>query len=261
MQLEFIFVNDRINADFGSKNTQPKSAVTLEFVRHPRARRYILRVTDEGVARVTIPRGGSVARARQFAMEHTEWIERQRTRLAAAQGGNAGWTVGSRILFRGEYCVLNIVNKGDERYVVFADQSVPIASACLNLRSVVETHLRRLAATELPPRAIELAASAALPLRKVVVRDQRSRWGSCSRRGTVSLNWRLVQTPDWVSDYLIWHELMHLREMNHSGRFWSLVSVACPNYRAAEHWIKRKTRELFTGACDTNNGGFNCAAS
>ncbi|NLH74130.1 MAG: M48 family metallopeptidase [Verrucomicrobia bacterium] len=224
---------------------EPKPAVALEFVRHPRARRYILRLTDRGVARVTIPRGGSIAEARQFAVEHADWIERQRARQATDRRHNACWTVGSQILFRGEYCGIDIVEIGRERHVVFADQSIPIAEPCLNLRLLVETHLKQLAAKELPPRVIELAASASLPLRKVVVRDQSSRWGSCSRRGTVSLNWRLVQTPGWVCDYLIWHELMHLREMNHSRRFWSLVASMCSDYKAAERWLRQKTKELF----------------
>ncbi|MGC8990391.1 MAG: M48 family metallopeptidase [Verrucomicrobiia bacterium] len=219
--------------------------MALEFVRHPRARRYILRLTDRGIARVTIPRGGSITEARQFAVEHADWIERQRARQAAAQRSNACWTVGSRVLFRGEYCAIDIVGNGRERRVVFADQSIPITETCLDLRSLVEAHLKQLAAGELPERVIELAANASLPLRKVVVRDQSSRWGSCSRRGTVSLNWRLVQTPGWVSDYLIWHELMHLREMNHSRRFWSLVSSVCPDYKAAERWLRQKTKELF----------------
>ena len=57
--------------------------------------------------------------------------------------------------------------------------------------------------------------------------------------GTISLNWRLVQTPDPVRDYVIQHELMHLREMNHSGRFWARVAEACPGWRDAENWIRR----------------------
>ena len=71
------------------------------------------------------------------------------------------------------------------------------------------------------------------------VRNQRSRWGSCSVNGTISLNWRLVQTPEFVRDYIIYHELMHLREMNHSARFWARVEEVCPPWREAEHWLKR----------------------
>ena len=71
------------------------------------------------------------------------------------------------------------------------------------------------------------------------MRNQRSRWGSCSRRGTISLNWRLVQTPAYVRDYLVLHELAHLKEMNHSRRFWREVERLCPGFREAERWLKQ----------------------
>jgi len=72
----------------------------------------------------------------------------------------------------------------------------------------------------------------------VSVRNQRSRWGSCSRHGTISLNWRLVQTPTFVRDYIILHELAHLKEMNHSKRFWREVARLCPDFGRAERWLK-----------------------
>jgi predicted metal-dependent hydrolase len=76
------------------------------------------------------------------------------------------------------------------------------------------------------------------------VRNQRSRWGSCSRRGTISLNWRLIQTPVSVRDYVILHELAHLKEMNHSKRFWREVARLCPDYKEAENWLKRHSGEF-----------------
>jgi predicted metal-dependent hydrolase len=90
----------------------------------------------------------------------------------------------------------------------------------------------------LPPRVLELAAQHGLPVRRITVRSQKSRWGSCSRRGTISLNWRLIQTPAFVSDYICLHELVHLRQMNHSPGFWREVERVCPDYRMAKHWLK-----------------------
>jgi predicted metal-dependent hydrolase len=88
------------------------------------------------------------------------------------------------------------------------------------------------------PRAILLAQEhGTFPVR-IVVRAQKSRWGSCSRRGTVSLNWRLWLCPEFVTDYVILHELAHLSEMNHSKRFWTKVSDLCPDFERAEAWLK-----------------------
>lgn len=91
---------------------------------------------------------------------------------------------------------------------------------------------------ELVPRVGELAHQHGLRVAQVSIRRQRSRWGSCSRRGSISLNWRLVHAPDYVRDYVIVHELMHLREMNHSDRFWAHVDAAFPARNIAEQWLK-----------------------
>ncbi len=98
---------------------------------------------------------------------------------------------------------------------------------------------RMRARDELPARAWALAAMHGLSPARVSVRDQRSRWGSCGRNGHICLNWRLVLMPPAVRDYVILHELMHLRQMNHSAAFWRLVAAACPDYRAAQAWLRQ----------------------
>lgn len=108
-----------------------------------------------------------------------------------------------------------------------------------DLRPTLEAHFVRRAKVELPARTWELAAVTGVEVKEVSVRNQRTRWGSCSSTGVISLNWRLVQTPDFVRDYIIYHELMHLREMNHSARFWAQVADVCPGWQDAELWLKR----------------------
>ena len=127
----------------------------------------------------------------------------------------------------------------DGRTVRLGDENIKIAGIGEDLRPWITKHLWRLAALELPRRTFELAAQHQLTVTRVTVRNQRSRWGSCSRRGTISLNWRLVQTPVLVRDYIILHELMHLRQMNHSARFWREVERVCPDYAVAEKWLKQ----------------------
>ena len=102
----------------------------------------------------------------------------------------------------------------------------------------VEKALRQQAARELTPQLLALAAIHGLEVRRVSIRNQRSRWGSCSPRGHIALNYRLVLMPPEVREYILIHELMHLKQANHSIRFWRLVEAACPAFRDAERWLR-----------------------
>lgn len=111
--------------------------------------------------------------------------------------------------------------------------------------AALDRELRLRARRELPPQLLSLAARHGLPVRKVTIRNQRSRWGSCSATGHISLNFRLLLMPDPVREYILIHELMHLRQPNHSIRFWRLVEAACPAFREAERWLKKHGASLF----------------
>lgn len=164
------------------------------YVRHRRARRYLLRVDHDGRVRVTIPRGGSRREADAFLQRNREWVARQRARLVSHAGRSP-----------------------EERRL-----------------------LRSRAQEELPPRLRALAREHGLvsALTRVSIRNQRTRWGSCGRDGHITLNWRLVLMPPEVCDYILIHELMHLRRMDHSPKYWALVEAACPEYRAARTWLR-----------------------
>ena len=103
----------------------------------------------------------------------------------------------------------------------------------------VEKALRAQAARDLPPQLHALAAVHGLDVRRVSIRNQRSRWGSCSARGHIALNYRLLLMPPDVREYILVHELMHLKQPNHSIRFWRLVEAACPGFRDAERWLRK----------------------
>jgi predicted metal-dependent hydrolase len=162
------------------------------FVRHRRARRYLLRLDREGRVRVTIPRGGSQREADAFARRHARWIARQRARLTAP--------------------------------------AVPAAE---------RQALRAQAALVLPARLEALAAHHDLEVARISIRNQQTRWGSCGRDGHICLNWRLLLMPDSVRDYVLIHELMHLKRMDHSPAFWRLVREACPDYLVARRWLRQ----------------------
>lgn len=107
---------------------------------------------------------------------------------------------------------------------------------------------RAKAAWELPERLRALAAEHGLAVSRVSVRNQRWRWGSCSPGGHICLNWRLILMPDWVRDYVLVHELMHLKRLDHSARFWKLVAAACPGYQQARAWLHAHAERLASAA-------------
>lgn len=216
--------------------------VTLLMVRNPRARRYLLRLRPDGTPCVTIPRGGSAAAAREFVERNRPWLERQWQAMASRPRTSSELRTGSTILFRGDTVPIESTETGQIRV-----GNETLLDPGGNLRPAIERHFRQLAARELPARLLELANQHGFSVSRITVRAQRSRWGSCSRRATVSLNWRLIQTPPHVRDYIILHELAHLRQMNHSSRFWAEVERLCPDYLAAERWLKEHRDLLRAG--------------
>ena len=96
-----------------------------------------------------------------------------------------------------------------------------------------------LAAEYMPARVAELAAIHGFDYAVVRIKNQKTRWGSCSAKGNINLNLRLMMAPDPVIDYVIIHELCHLRELNHSLAFWALVESCCPDYRRWRNWLKQ----------------------
>jgi predicted metal-dependent hydrolase len=216
----------------------------IDFVRVRRARKYILRVRPDGRVRVTIPRGGSRAEAARFVERHLHWLLEERARVASQHGPRA-WTPGTLVHLRGAAVPLQVAREGDRLVATYAERRVPIDEAPHDLRPLVEADLRALAKETLVPRLRDLAARHGLDVARVTIRNQRSRWGSCSRSGAIALNFRLIQMPPEVCDYVLVHELMHLKQQNHGPRFWRLVEAACPGYRAAERWLKTAGRALF----------------
>jgi hypothetical protein len=169
------------------------------FVRHRRARRYILDVLEDGTLRVTLPRWGSKREALAFVHESAGWIARQRALRRAAPK--------------------------------------PI--------HIDEPALRARARVELPAALRALALAYGIRVARVSIRNQRSRWGACSAKGVVTLNWRLLLVPAFVREYVMLHELMHRRELNHSRKFWRLVAAVCPRYQEARRWLLREGQALF----------------
>lgn len=220
-----------------------KHGLTVHVVFRSRARRYLLGLQPDGVARLVIPRRGTEAEGVRFLERSEAWLLKRVAQWRSGSRARQPWVEGSRFLFRGEEVILRVENGDGGLRLRFSDQIISVPHALPDYREVVQGHLREMAERELPVRTRELALLHGISVHCVTVRAQKTRWGSCSARGTISLNWRLIHAPPHVVDYLIIHELMHRREMNHSARYWRLVAKAFPDYRSAEQWLKRSRIE------------------
>ena len=208
-----------------------------------RARRLMVRVYPGGRVEVTVPTGTRPADVERFVTRHRSWIDTRVAELAAHplaadlplptsvhfQALEETWTVEYRA---GERNHCRIVAPG--RLEVHGRPADP-AGARRSLRSWLAAEARR----SLEPWITELAAEGGFAFERIQLRRQRTRWGSCSRTGTISLNVSLLFQPPCVVRYLLLHELCHTRHMNHSDRYWRLVESHEPDYRNLDRALTR----------------------
>ncbi len=198
---------------------------------------------DDGALRVTLPWWGSKREARAFVESQAAWIARQQARKAEAP--DRRWRAGDAVLVNGEASRLVVEATDPPGRVRCAGELVGTPPPGDDLRPMVERWLRAAPSASCPASCWPWPRPHGIAVTRVSVRNQQSRWGSCSRGGTISLNWRLVQVPRFVREYVLVHELMHRRELNHSARFWRHVAAACPRYVEARRWLRIDGAGLF----------------
>jgi predicted metal-dependent hydrolase len=211
--------------------------VAVDLRRHPRARNYTLRVA--GPARppvLTMPKRGSLNEARRFLDRHSGWLKSQIERLPPA----TAIADGQPIPFRG---VMHVIRHDRERrgtVAIEADGATPVlvvSGDSRHLRRRVLDFMKREAKRDLERAALRHAMMLGVRVKAIRLRDQTSRWGSCTATGHLSFSWRLVMAPPFVLDYLAAHEVAHLAEMNHSRRFWNLCKSLAPHTEQARAWL------------------------
>lgn len=208
--------------------------------RRATARRLTLRVSQAtGEISLTLPERVDFATGRLFAEKHGGWIA---ARLAKRPQG-VPFEPEAVVPLRGEpHRIVHWTRVRGLTCAAISTEGEPIIAVCGEAAHVsrrVKDFLRREALADLE-RAVRVhTATLGLPARKITIRDTTSRWGSCSSKGHLNFSWRLILAPPLVLDYLAAHEVAHLREMNHSHRFWALTHKLCPRTEEAEAWLKR----------------------
>jgi predicted metal-dependent hydrolase len=215
------------------------SLLSYEVRRSNRARRVRVTVDRAGTVEVVLPQRMPSRAAEEAVRELRPWIDRRlaevgRQRAAVLTRGDTLPYLGQTLAVRAEPGRSRVTLRGETLLVPDGPQR----------DEAIERWYRRMARDEIRSRLDRACAIAGLNYTRLTIRDQRTRWGSCSRGGAMSFNWRLLLAPEAVLDYVIWHEVCHLAFMDHSPRFWGLVARYCPEHREHAAWLKRNAGTL-----------------
>jgi predicted metal-dependent hydrolase len=211
----------------------PGGRATICWRRHGRARRITLRIDPgPGHVVVTLPLRAGRAAGMALLARNAEWVT----------AGLAALPHVPRFAEGGSVCIDGlphaIRHAGGGRGVAWLDGPVlrvPGETTCLPRR--VAAFLRAEARTRLTAQAVAKAAQAGLELRRVAIKDTRTRWGSCSSAGVLMFCWRVLMAPPFVQDYVVAHEVAHLRHLDHGAAFWALTDQLSPHRQAAIGWL------------------------
>ena len=219
---------------------------SIEYLvkRSSRAKHVRLEVGPESGLTVVIPRSYDARRVPETVKAKRDWVLRKLAKhgetRALASGGQA--RDGDTVPYLGKNLKLKIgLDRGqaDTVRLVRGMLLVTLGSrAASRADLVLERWYRLQAARLLKEKADRLGDRMGVACGRITIRGQKTRWGSCSRKGTLSLNWKLMMAPEPVIDYVVVHELAHLREMNHTGKFWEIVAQHCPRWRQHRKWLK-----------------------
>lgn len=224
-----------ITVDFGG------DIFPVQLRRNAQARRYTLRIHSASRDVVlTLPPRGSLKQAREFAHKHASWIAARLKRLPQPMP----FADGAVVPLRGvEH---SIAHRPDARGTVWVEpgNKLCVAGSAPHLARRIRDFLKKEAKRDLEAASKRAASALGVSLKRVSIRDQASRWGSCSTTGVLSYSWRLILAPPFVLDYLAAHEAAHLVEMNHSRAFWRQVARVCPEFKQAKAWLDAHGADL-----------------
>lgn len=216
----------------------------LRIVENGRARRLTLRIDPDGRGlRITTPPGLRRGEVERFLERHQGWLEERIARVPARPQVRPG----IRIPLRGVPHL--IVHEPGSRGTVTVGEvegrpALIVHGDRLHLPRRLADFLKREARREIEPLVAKHATSAGRKAKAIRYRDTTSRWGSCTTDGSLSFSWRIMMAPAPVIDYLVAHEVAHLKEMNHGPDFWALCEKLCPETRRCKAWLKKNGAAL-----------------
>ncbi len=220
----------------------------IPYVLERRVRRTIgLKITSEGLI-VHAPKRILEQQLNQVLQEKSRWILAKLQAREANKIEAVEWRSGEHLLFLGNDIQLNITINATNKTAVLAQSLLTIAQPDPNHQAMTSRKViawyKKQALLDFGRRLEVFAAKLGVPTPPLALSNAKSRWGSCNSRGEVRLNWRLIQAPPHIINYVICHELAHLKEMNHSAKFWAIVEKIFPDYAFSEKELKRLSAQL-----------------
>jgi predicted metal-dependent hydrolase len=221
---------------------------TISYLLEHRPRRTVgLKITADGLV-VHAPKRIFAFQLNQILQEKSGWILDKLKARAANQVNAIEWVDGEHLLYLGQDIQLSIV-KNRSNKALFLDANTLIMATptpdnhALIHRKVVQWYQKQ-AMADFARRLTILATKLGVPTPPLTLSNAKSRWGSCNSRGEVRLNWRLLQASPSIINYVICHELAHLKQMNHSAKFWAVVESLFSDYKQAENALKTLSPQL-----------------
>jgi predicted metal-dependent hydrolase len=189
---------------------------------------------------LTLPWHVSVARGLKFIEEKRGWVLKQ----LETQPEKIPFSDGATIPILGKN--YRLTHAGGRGVVHIDGECIVVPGDVSFMKRRLREWIKKQAMQEITFRAKSKAAAIGARIKKISLRDTRSRWGSCSSDGNLSFSWRLIFAPPEVLDYLVAHEVAHLRELNHGAAFWRLVAELCPHWQESRRWIKKNGNTLYS---------------
>lgn len=223
--------------------------VSYTVKRSPRAKHARLEVRSETGLTVVLPMRYKSSQIPGLLREKRHWILSNLARFGQIRlpGASKELKSGDTVAYLGQSLqIVTQKSRSNAESVKLERNRLAVATGAGNcrLRLALERWFRMQAAELIGEKVDKLSAQLGVTYNRLVIRGQRTRWGSCSQKGNLSFNWRLIMVQEPVIDYVIIHELAHLQEMNHSERFWRLVAQHCPRWREHRKWLRDHAAEL-----------------
>lgn len=217
----------------------------IDQIIYSRRKTLALIVRADGTLLVRAPQHANRLQIVQFVESKSDWIRRTQEKIKrlSPPAPARQYKPGESFLYLGKSYRLEIVDKATTR-LTLKDRFYLAKTAQPSAPAVFTAWYKRRAREVLTARVRQYAAQLGFKVNQVKITSARTRWGSCSAKGNLSFTWRLVMAPPPVIDYVVVHELAHLRERNHSKRFWALVQSFMPDYKARQDWLKRNGATL-----------------